>query len=111
MGSSRKSLLFPIALVASAFLLLASVRHLGQSVWGRGGKPRYIFVDLGANRADSLEAFLRHPDAKFKRDFPRPSWATYEQAGMYIACRPVLCIITSEEASVLMVHEVHPYLI
>lgn len=46
-------------------------------------KPRYIFVDLGANRVDSLEAFLQHPDAKFKYDFPSPGWATHDDAGKY----------------------------
>lgn len=46
-------------------------------------KPRFIFVDLGANRADSLEIFLGHEGAKFKYDFPRPDWATYDQAGAY----------------------------
>ena len=49
-------------------------------------KPRYIFVDLGANCADSLEIFLGHEDTKFKYDFPRPGWATYDQAGEY--CSP-----------------------
>lgn len=44
-------------------------------------KPRFIFVDLGANAADSLEVFLRHDHAKYSYDFPRPDWATYEQAG------------------------------
>jgi len=44
-------------------------------------KPRYIFVDLGANSADSLDVFLNREDAKFKFDFPRPDWATHDQAG------------------------------
>lgn len=44
-------------------------------------KPRYIFVDLGANAADSLEAFLKHPNAKFEYDFPAPKWAKHEDAG------------------------------
>jgi hypothetical protein len=43
-------------------------------------KPRYIFVDLGANSADSLEAFLQHDNAKFQYEYPRPEWATYDQA-------------------------------
>ena len=53
-------------------------------------KPRYIFVDLGANSADSLESFLQHKDAKFEFDFPRPDWATHEEAGGY-------CTYTSGE--------------
>ncbi|KAF9934078.1 hypothetical protein BGZ67_004008 [Mortierella alpina] len=48
------------------------------------GKPRYIFVDLGANRADSLEVFLQNPGAKFQYDFPRPSWATHEEAEIFL---------------------------
>ncbi len=44
-------------------------------------KPRYIFVDLGANGADSLETFLQTPEAKFKYDFPAPKWATHDDAG------------------------------
>lgn len=46
-----------------------------------GRKPRYVFVDLGANRADSLEVFLKEPHAKWHEDFPKPDWATYDQAG------------------------------
>ncbi|KAF9168542.1 hypothetical protein DFQ26_005573 [Actinomortierella ambigua] len=48
------------------------------------GKPRYIFVDLGANRADSMEAFLKRPGAKFNYDFPKPSWANYEDAEIFL---------------------------
>ena len=44
-------------------------------------KPRYVFVDLGANKGDSLETFLGHDKAKFAFDFPRPEWATHDQAG------------------------------
>ncbi|KAG8528355.1 uncharacterized protein KY384_007273 [Bacidia gigantensis] len=47
-------------------------------------KGRFIFVDLGANRADSLETFLKHKGAKFDFDFPRPSWATHDQAEIYL---------------------------
>lgn len=53
----------------------------GASKASDPGKPRYIFVDLGANRADSLEAFLQHPGAKFEYDFPKPDWASHEDAG------------------------------
>jgi len=47
-------------------------------------KPRYIFVDLGANSADSLAVFLKQENAKFQFDFPRPDWATYDQAEIYL---------------------------
>ncbi|EFQ33972.1 FkbM family methyltransferase [Colletotrichum graminicola] len=81
-----------VALVAVAltFFLAATFHQTnilpdGVSALYRGAsKPRYIFVDLGANRADSLEAFLQHPGAKFEFDFPRPSWATHEQAEIYL---------------------------
>ena len=33
---------------------------------------RYVFVDLGANRADTLKVFLDRPDAKFKYKFAAP---------------------------------------
>lgn len=44
---------------------------------------RYIFVDLGANRADSLETFLGHKDVKFAYDFPHPEWAMHDEAGEF----------------------------
>ncbi|KAM0739662.1 hypothetical protein ACQRIT_004846 [Beauveria bassiana] len=47
-------------------------------------KPRYIFVDLGANGADSLETFLETPEAKFKYDFPAPQWATHDDAEIFL---------------------------
>ncbi|EXU97251.1 methyltransferase FkbM domain protein [Metarhizium robertsii] len=47
-------------------------------------RPRYIFVDLGANIGDSLDAFLRKEDAKFQYEFPRPDWARYEEADIYL---------------------------
>ncbi|KYK59647.1 FkbM family methyltransferase [Drechmeria coniospora] len=49
-----------------------------------GEKRRYIFVDLGANNADSLETFLQHDGAKFAYNFPRPDWATHEQAEIFL---------------------------
>jgi hypothetical protein len=56
---------------------------------GRKGRdsysPRYIFVDLGANGADSLEAFLQNEGSKFQFNFPRPSWAEHNQAGELFA--------------------------
>ncbi|KAK1976603.1 FkbM family methyltransferase [Colletotrichum cereale] len=61
-----------------------STLYKGPSQSASFSKPRYIFVDLGANRADSLEAFLQHPNAKFQFDFPRPSWATHEEAEIYL---------------------------
>ncbi|KAG0041889.1 hypothetical protein BGZ83_001191 [Gryganskiella cystojenkinii] len=47
-------------------------------------KPRYIFVDLGANGADSLEAFLEEPKAKFHYDYPSPTWATHRDAEIFL---------------------------
>jgi len=46
-------------------------------------KPRYIFIDLGANRGDSLDVFLQHSNAKFQYDFPYPDWATHNEADKY----------------------------
>ncbi|KAF9335629.1 hypothetical protein BG006_011054 [Podila minutissima] len=48
------------------------------------GKPRYIFVDLGANKADTLEVFLNQPGAKFRYNYPRPEWATHEEAEIFL---------------------------
>jgi hypothetical protein len=74
-------------LVLSLFLLASYLRFNPFPDWGvlrnPGHKPRYIFVDLGANGADSLEVFLQHEKTKFKYDFPRPEWATHDQAGEY----------------------------
>lgn len=58
-------------------------------------KPRFIFVDLGANGADSLETFLQHPEAKFKYEFPSPSWATHEEAGK-LTTPPLEPLITAK---------------
>lgn len=33
---------------------------------------RYIFIDLGANKADTLKVFLGYSDAKFNFDFATP---------------------------------------
>ncbi|KJK75408.1 hypothetical protein H634G_09426 [Metarhizium anisopliae BRIP 53293] len=52
-------------------------------------RPRYIFVDLGANIGDSLDAFLRKEDAKFQYKFPRPDWARYEEAGKFASIAQV----------------------
>ncbi|TPX32751.1 hypothetical protein SmJEL517_g04251 [Synchytrium microbalum] len=45
---------------------------------------RCVFLDLGANRADTLKVFLKEPDAKFKYDFPVPFWATHETCEIYL---------------------------
>ncbi|GAO18170.1 uncharacterized protein UV8b_01173 [Ustilaginoidea virens] len=63
-------------------------------------KPRYVFVDLGANRADSLKTFLEVEDAKFKFSFPKPDWATHEQADIYLfEANPVFneALVTAKE--------------
>lgn len=67
-------------------------RALGRS----GIRPRFIFVDLGANRADSLDAFLGKTDAKFQFEFPRPDWARYDQAGEF----PGPCAIANHNLTV-----------
>ncbi|KAF9983140.1 hypothetical protein BGZ65_002127 [Modicella reniformis] len=83
--TNNRSVTFTVALIISALFLLATYhRSSVQSWWGAGPKPRYIFIDLGANRADSFEVFLKHPGAKFTYDFPRPEWATHEQAEVYL---------------------------
>lgn len=81
----HRNILISITFTLWAVLLLATY-HYSNVVPSRGGlgrpaKARYFFIDVGANRADSLEVFLKHKDAKFEYDFPRPEWATYEQAG------------------------------
>ncbi|KHN94100.1 uncharacterized protein MAM_08030 [Metarhizium album ARSEF 1941] len=47
-------------------------------------RPRYVFVDLGANRADSLDIFLQRREAKFQYEFPRPEWARHDEADIYL---------------------------
>jgi hypothetical protein len=86
----NKNILSLVTFILSAVFLLATYHRSNlfpdsRGSHGPGGphKPRYIFVDLGANRADSLEAFLKHQNAKFQYDFPRPDWATHDQAGEY----------------------------
>lgn len=76
-----------VALVITTMVLLGGYHRddlFPSLLAGAQGKPRYIFVDLGANRGDSLEVFLGNPEAKFKFDFPRPEWATYAQADIYL---------------------------
>ncbi|KAK2034740.1 FkbM family methyltransferase [Colletotrichum zoysiae] len=85
----NRRIVFLFAVTVTLFLA-ATYHHHGILSGGVGtlykgaSKPRYIFVDLGANRADSLEAFLQHPNAKFEYDFPSPPWATHEQAEIYL---------------------------
>ncbi|KAF9090582.1 hypothetical protein BGX23_005915 [Mortierella sp. AD031] len=62
----------------------ASTSMAENSVTNNLAKPRYIFIDLGANRSDSLEVFLQKPGAKYQYTYPKPDWATYEQAEIYL---------------------------
>ena len=34
-------------------------------------KPRYVFIDLGANKADSLRVFLKEPKTKYVYDYSK----------------------------------------
>jgi hypothetical protein len=45
---------------------------------------RYVFVDLGANRADSLRVFLKQNHTKFEYDFPRPEGCEYSDAEIHL---------------------------
>ncbi|KAG0301570.1 hypothetical protein BGZ98_008217 [Dissophora globulifera] len=78
----HRNIVFPVAFLLSVVFLLGTYHR--SNLFASRNKPRFIFVDLGANRADSLEVFLQHENAKFKYDFPRPDWATYEQAEIYL---------------------------
>ncbi|KAG0651315.1 Molybdate transporter [Hyphodiscus hymeniophilus] len=81
-----QNIVFGITFLVSAILLLGTYHrdNILSSLGSSRGDARYIFVDLGANRGDSLEVFLGSEDAKFKYDFPRPEWATYKQADIYL---------------------------
>ena len=80
----NKTIVSLVAFILSTVFLLTTYHPSNPFPnWG-GHKPRYIFVDLGANSADSLEVFLKHENAKFEYDFPRPDWATHDQAGEYL---------------------------
>ncbi|KEF52230.1 uncharacterized protein A1O9_11857 [Exophiala aquamarina CBS 119918] len=89
----HKTVICSLTLIFVGILLLATehqynilptpLKSSGSSS-GSTVKPRFIFVDLGANAADSLEVFLRRDHAKYSYDFPRPDWATYEQAEIYL---------------------------
>ncbi|CAG8955091.1 hypothetical protein HYFRA_00007106 [Hymenoscyphus fraxineus] len=63
---------------------LGEIKEIKEIEEERGPKPRYIFVDLGANAADSLEAFLGVEGARFQYDFPRPEWATHREAEIFL---------------------------
>jgi len=77
-----------VAFILTTVFLLVTYNHANlfpHMSYIRGSpKRRYIFLDLGANAADSLEVFLKHENAKFQYDFPRPDWATYDQAEIYL---------------------------
>ncbi|KAF9953377.1 hypothetical protein BGZ70_000265 [Mortierella alpina] len=93
MSSFNRHAIVAVAFTVSVLLLLVAHRGVSppshelaasSSSQQSPGKRRYIFVDLGANRADSLEVFLKNPNAKFAYDFPRPSWATHEEAEIFL---------------------------
>lgn len=52
----------PIRTSSDTHAVVANDSHTG----------RYIFIDLGANKADTLKVFLGYPDAKFNFDFVTP---------------------------------------
>ncbi|CAO3569220.1 unnamed protein product [Mortierella alpina] len=92
MSSFNRHAIVAVAFTVSVLLLLIAHRGVSppshdlsaSSSQQSPSKRRYIFVDLGANRADSLEVFLKNPNAKFDYDFPRPSWATHEEAEIFL---------------------------
>ena len=46
---------------------------------------RFVFIDLGANRADSVRVFLKEPNTKFQYDFPKPPFpCKYSDAEIYL---------------------------
>jgi len=92
MGPSNRNVIFPLAFVICSLFVVGTYKYTSTSTstprsqvstneLTKSNKPRYIFVDLGANRADSLEVFLQHPGAKYTYDYPRPTWATHDEAG------------------------------
>ncbi|KAG0043824.1 hypothetical protein BGZ83_011001 [Gryganskiella cystojenkinii] len=89
MMQSKRTQLRNFAVAACVLLVITlGFRHTDPRLrWKYStdpNKPRYVFIDLGANGADSLEAFLQHPDAKFHYDFPRPPWAKREDAEIFL---------------------------
>ncbi|KAF9363644.1 hypothetical protein BGX34_003686 [Mortierella sp. NVP85] len=92
MGSNR-NVIFPLAFVICSLFVVGTYKYTSSSSprslvstneYTTSSKPRYIFVDLGANRADSLEVFLQHPGSKYTYDYPRPTWATHEEAEIFL---------------------------
>ncbi|KAG0237099.1 hypothetical protein BGW41_000267 [Actinomortierella wolfii] len=88
-SSMNRTAVVGIALAISALLMLVTFQHSAPSPrtfqpTSRGGKPRFIFVDLGANRADSMDVFLKRPGTKFNYDYPKPDWARYEDAEIFL---------------------------
>ena len=47
-------------------------------------KPRYVFIDLGANKADSLRVFLKEPKTKYVYDYPKPDNMEYDDAEIFL---------------------------
>ncbi|KAG0208705.1 hypothetical protein BGX28_000403, partial [Mortierella sp. GBA30] len=76
------ALLF-LATYHSSRLPLSS-QSLQSQLLPQADKRRYIFVDLGANGADTLDVFLKHPGARYQYDYPRPEWATYEETEIFL---------------------------
>ena len=90
--ANQRNVVFILALMAAVLMLTATYHHLNVNgldprlslgLRTSRAKPRYIFVDLGANRGDSLDVFLGNKDGKFQYSFPCPGWATPSQAGEY----------------------------
>lgn len=52
----------PIRAATDTYAVVASKNYTG----------RYIFIDLGANKADTLKVFLGYSDAKFNFEFATP---------------------------------------
>ena len=47
-------------------------------------QPRFVFIDLGANRADTLRVFLKEKNTKFHYDFPKPKRKEYKDAEIFL---------------------------
>lgn len=43
-----------------------------------------VFIDLGANKGDSLRVFLREPGAKWSQEFPKPFFVEYSDFHCYL---------------------------
>jgi FkbM family methyltransferase len=99
-------------ILSVVFLLLTYHRYAVLPHWGAlqstGPKPRYIFVDLGANGADSLEVFLQRENAKWQYDFPRPDWATHDQAGKHVRSTERLLSLNHASFTEIYLFEANP---